>query len=159
MARACIKGVVIVIVLYIFLAAALAWKVPLASLAGTMRHRGMGQEAILAALGEENKRCQPPLPDDEVRQIAASVSRYAPTTAPVLELILTRREEPESSDDLLPPTDVGNAKRLVRRYGGGIRHCGPLGNWLVNDGKRWWVVSIFWTGERPDLKIPEKYLP
>jgi len=33
-ARACIKGVVIVIVLYIFLAAALAWKVPLASLAG-----------------------------------------------------------------------------------------------------------------------------
>jgi hypothetical protein len=30
---------------------------------------------------------------------------------------------------------------------------------LMNDGKRWWVVSIFWTGERPDLKIPEKYLP
>jgi hypothetical protein len=30
---------------------------------------------------------------------------------------------------------------------------------LMNDGKRWWVVSIYWTGERPDLKIPEKYLP
>ena len=34
-ARACIKGLVIVILLYIFLIAALAWKVPLASLAGT----------------------------------------------------------------------------------------------------------------------------
>ncbi len=34
-ARACIKGLVIVILLYIFLVAALAWKVPLASLAGT----------------------------------------------------------------------------------------------------------------------------
>ncbi len=34
-ARACIKGVVIVMVLYVFLAAALAWKVPLTSLAGS----------------------------------------------------------------------------------------------------------------------------
>jgi APA family basic amino acid/polyamine antiporter len=34
-ARACIKGTVIVILLYVFLVAALAWKVPLASLAGT----------------------------------------------------------------------------------------------------------------------------
>ena len=33
-ARACIKGVVIVILLYVFLAATLAWKVPLVSLAG-----------------------------------------------------------------------------------------------------------------------------
>ncbi len=33
-ARNCIKGLVIVILLYVFLAAALAWKVPLASLAG-----------------------------------------------------------------------------------------------------------------------------
>ena len=33
-ARACIKGVVVVIVLYVFLVAALAWKVPLTSLAG-----------------------------------------------------------------------------------------------------------------------------
>jgi len=33
-ARACIKGLVIVILLYLFLVAALAWKVPLASLAG-----------------------------------------------------------------------------------------------------------------------------
>jgi APA family basic amino acid/polyamine antiporter len=34
-ARACIKGVVIVIVLYVLLIAALAWKVPLSSLAGS----------------------------------------------------------------------------------------------------------------------------
>ncbi len=33
-ARACIKGTIIVILLYVFLVAALAWKVPLASLAG-----------------------------------------------------------------------------------------------------------------------------
>lgn len=29
---------------------------------------------------------------------------------------------------------------------------------LVNDGKRWWVVTIFWDSERPDQPIPERYL-
>jgi hypothetical protein len=29
---------------------------------------------------------------------------------------------------------------------------------LLNDGTRWWVVSIFWDGERPDNPIPAKYL-
>lgn len=29
---------------------------------------------------------------------------------------------------------------------------------LMNDGQRWWVVSILWEGERPDQPLPEKYL-
>lgn len=28
---------------------------------------------------------------------------------------------------------------------------------LLNDGTRWWVVSIFWDSERPDNAIPAKY--
>jgi hypothetical protein len=27
------------------------------------------------------------------------------------------------------------------------------------DGKRWWVVTIFWDAERPDNPIPTQYLP
>jgi hypothetical protein len=27
-----------------------------------------------------------------------------------------------------------------------------------NDGKRWWIVTIYWEGERPDNKIPARYL-
>lgn len=51
----------------------------LASLAGTMRRRGMSPAAIEAALIAENAaRCRPPLSDREVRGIAASVGRYAP---------------------------------------------------------------------------------
>lgn len=30
---------------------------------------------------------------------------------------------------------------------------------LMNDGSRWWIVSIFWLGEEPDHPIPAKYLP
>jgi len=51
----------------------------LASLAGTMRHPGMTQPAIEAALLAENAtRCQPPLSEDEVKAIAQSVARYSP---------------------------------------------------------------------------------
>jgi hypothetical protein len=30
---------------------------------------------------------------------------------------------------------------------------------LMNDGSRWWVVTIFWEAERPDNPIPARYLP
>jgi putative DNA primase/helicase len=51
----------------------------LTSLAGTMRRCGMGAEEIEAALlVTNNKRCDPPLAEDEVRKIASSVCRYKP---------------------------------------------------------------------------------
>lgn len=53
----------------------------LASLAGTMRHRGMTEAAILAALLAENQsRSNPPLDDEEVKAIAASISSYPAST-------------------------------------------------------------------------------
>jgi len=57
----------------------------LTSLAGTMRRRGMSEEAICASLLAENRRrCDPPLSDDEVRRIARSVARYEPAADPAL---------------------------------------------------------------------------
>jgi hypothetical protein len=51
----------------------------LTSLAGTMRRCGMEAEEIEAALlVMNNKRCDPPLAEDEVRKIASSVCRYKP---------------------------------------------------------------------------------
>jgi len=29
---------------------------------------------------------------------------------------------------------------------------------LLNDGKRWWVVTIYWQGETPETPIPKQYL-
>lgn len=29
---------------------------------------------------------------------------------------------------------------------------------LMNDGKRWWVVSVFWEGETEKTPLPDKYL-
>lgn len=53
----------------------------LASLAGTMRRRGMGEAEIFGALEVTNRlRCKPPLPVEEVRRISGSVARYEPAS-------------------------------------------------------------------------------
>jgi hypothetical protein len=30
---------------------------------------------------------------------------------------------------------------------------------LLNDGQRWWIVTVFWDSERANNPIPAKYLP
>jgi hypothetical protein len=30
---------------------------------------------------------------------------------------------------------------------------------LMNDGRRWWIVSLMWEGESPKLSLPAQYLP
>lgn len=78
----------------------------LASLAGSMRRRGMGEPAILAALLAENAtRCVPPLPESEVRRIAASIARYAPTS--VTPKAVAKAAEPPDDDG----TNGTNGKR------------------------------------------------
>jgi hypothetical protein len=54
------------------------------SLAGSMRKRGAGEEAILGALRPENRdKCKPPLSDDKLVKIARSVSTlYEADVAP-----------------------------------------------------------------------------
>jgi hypothetical protein len=63
----------------------------LASAAGSMRHRGMIEAEILAALTKMNERCEPPLDERDVERIARSVSQYQPTD-PILERL--RKDAP-----------------------------------------------------------------
>lgn len=97
----------------------------LASLAGTMRRRGLSEDAIYAALAAENKTsCKPPLADAQVRKIAGSVARYEPATT----------VSPAPMEDL---TDTGNANVFVRLMGDRVRHVAAWDAWLVFDGLRW----------------------
>lgn len=53
----------------------------MASIAGTMRRRGLCADSIYAAITIENRRrCDPPMDDREVRRIANSIERYPPET-------------------------------------------------------------------------------
>ena len=70
----------------------------LTSLGGSMRRPGMTQAAIEAALLEENRqRCEPPLPDEEVRRIAHSVTRYRPAASASVASVASSRLRWENS--------------------------------------------------------------
>src|SRR5215211_7069457 len=107
----------------------------LASLAGSMRRRGMGQGEILGALRVTNEqRCQPPLDDEEVEKIAASMARYEPAGDEAhLSLNGHGGARPPRGYNL---TDLGNAERFVAQHGKNVRYCYP------------WRKSLIWTGSR-----------
>jgi hypothetical protein len=68
----------------------------LASMAGSMRRRGLSATAIQAALAVENEaRCDPPLSGAEVATIATSVGRYEPAPERRMLRTLTVREMAE----------------------------------------------------------------
>jgi archaellum biogenesis ATPase FlaH len=72
----------------------------LASIAGAMRRRGKGQEAIEAALMAENRsKCEPPLPEEEVATIAQSICRYDPDESALPHFRIMSAEEVLSSSN------------------------------------------------------------
>ncbi|MDA2931165.1 DUF3987 domain-containing protein, partial [Acidobacteria bacterium AH-259-O06] len=77
----------------------------LASIAGSMRRPGLTQDEIDVALQAVNKnRCQPPLPESEVRKIAESMGRYAPADPPAEGTLVEAQEpEPKPLPQSLPP--------------------------------------------------------
>lgn len=89
------------------------------SLAGSLRARGLGEEALRAALLAENQvRCDPPLEPSEIERIARSVARYA-------------------AESHHPDTDVGNARRLVDALEGKARFDHASRTWFTFDGRCW----------------------
>jgi len=92
----------------------------LTSLAGTMRRRGASDETIIAALTAENKKCDPPLSDDDIHRIARSVSRYAPD--PLADF---------------RDTDTWAAERFADWAKDRAKYCHDLSEWRCWDGRRW----------------------
>ncbi len=101
----------------------------LASLAGTMRRRDAGEEAVRQALLATNVEYTEPLPEAEVESIVSSAMRnFAPAEV----------------DDLDARwTDKANAERLARSAGDRIRYCDDRNRWFYFDGVRWVPTSRF----------------
>lgn len=91
----------------------------LMSIAGSMRQRGLGRNEILPALEATNRlRCESPLNSREVRALAESAASYAVTPEAVRRVVERKG------------TDLGNAERLVERFGDQLRYTPSIG-WLV----------------------------
>lgn len=117
----------------------------LMSLAGTMRRRGMDAEEIAVALLAINqRRCVPPLEEQEVRSIATSAARYAPqpALAELRERYLTVPSTHPTEDIIrlcaqLQLTDMGNAQRLCAYHRKDLHYCDELGGWMTWTGTHW----------------------
>jgi phage/plasmid-associated DNA primase len=96
----------------------------LTDLAVELRRQGWPDFPIADALLDVNaKQCNPPFRDHDVYNIAYSVSRYGPGKQFAL-------------------TDMGNAERLVARYGHNLHFCVDTGEWLYFDRTHWAVNRI-----------------
>ncbi|BFG72107.1 hypothetical protein PTKU46_01400 [Paraburkholderia terrae] len=81
----------------------------LASLAGTLHHRGVSAEVLSAALHAENRtRCVPPLPDSEIEAIVRSVSKYPLGRAPAASppIIWSTPLDLPTGMPVVPPLDT-----------------------------------------------------
>lgn len=93
----------------------------LTSLAGTMRRRGMGFDAILAALEVVNiEQVSPPLQDHEVAHIAESICRYAPQQAEVASDFLDHEDFNLMQWNAIDPNSIPARNWIMHhRYMGG----------------------------------------
>jgi putative DNA primase/helicase len=110
----------------------------LASLAGTLRKRGCSKSEILAALQETNRvRCVSPLPEAEIEAIATSISRYEPGNGAPDDHGFGINGSLRTATEDVHETDLGNAERLVDRFGSSIRYCAVWRQFLIWDERRW----------------------
>ena len=98
----------------------------LAALAGAMRHHGMGQAEILAALSVANElRCNPPLPSSELSQIVDSICRYQPDQDTALDAA-TGDAAAEALSIKPPPSDY---------------HLEQASGWLSQPALPSWIIK------------------
>jgi AAA domain/Bifunctional DNA primase/polymerase, N-terminal/Primase C terminal 1 (PriCT-1) len=120
----------------------------LLSLAGSMRHRGMtGDEIALALLGVNAQRGDPPLPDEEVIELARDIARRYEPAPPDVEQERIEREAAR----LLSGGAAKEPSVSSRR--------GPLGwDWLTAFATKRvvWLDRPFWQAAAFHLKVGRK---
>ncbi len=130
--------------------------------AGRYRRAGDTPQAIFEKIKMDyTNRCshEPPMDDDELRTIANSVGRYAPTAEPEAEsqgppkakvppgsfLMNGSATEPQEAKRIpgrLPITEVSNAERLAARFTEEIRYASDRRTWCVWKGTHWAVNDV-----------------
>ena len=101
----------------------------LASIAGSLRKRGVAQNAIEAALiGVNLAQCSPPLGECEVIEIARSIARYSdgakPGEQPLSQVVATGRHMRDvTSEALAKLYERNEPARIFRRSDGLTRIC------------------------------------
>lgn len=99
-----------------------------------------------------------PRPDSSIGMRILSVNDYIAVSGPQLERVGFREREIARRVE-----QFGHIAHVWSTYEGrtetdstAIRGINSIQ--LMHDGARWWVVSVFWEAERPNLPLPPQYL-
>jgi hypothetical protein len=98
-------------------------------------------------------------PGGEAVMRLGQVNDYIASSGPLL------REKGFHERELARRTEqFGNIAHVFSTYEGTIEgEAHPMRGinslQLMHDGKRWWIVSLMWEAENPQLSLPAKYLP
>jgi hypothetical protein len=99
-------------------------------------------------------------PTGEITRRVMSVEDYISTSGPYLEKDGFFEKEigstKEQFGNIVHIFSTYETKRTGTDEKPFMRGINSIQLW--NDGKRWWVVTIFWQSENADTPIPEKYI-
>ncbi len=94
------------------------------------------------------------------RATVMSPDDYAGVAAPVLERGVFEREVARSVEKFGSIAHVFSTYECRRTSGDAKPYQRGINSiQLLNDGTRWWIVSVSWDAERADNPIPARYLP
>ena len=97
-------------------------------------------------------------PDGNFQYRHLSPEDYITNSGPwLVENGFIEKEIHRVTDKFDPIAHVFSTYTSRNTEGGEIIDRGINSIQLFNDGNRWWVISIYWTGEREGNPIPEKY--
>ncbi|MEX1185657.1 MAG: hypothetical protein WEA80_03625 [Gemmatimonadaceae bacterium] len=99
-----------------------------------------------------------PRPDSTIGMRILGVNDYIAVSGPQLERVGFREREIARRVE-----QFGHIAHVWSTYEGRIETDSTMirginSIQLMNDGTRWWVVSVFWEAERPNLPLPPQYL-
>ncbi len=97
-------------------------------------------------------------PEGDLRYRHMSPEDYISNSGPwLVENGFIEAEIHRETDRFDPIAHVFSTYISRNTAGGEIIDRGINSIQLFNDGKRWWVMSIYWAGEREDNPIPKQY--
>jgi len=99
-------------------------------------------------------------PTGESTRRVLTVEEYITNSGPYLEkdgfFETEIGKKPEQFGNIVHVFSTYESKRTVKDKKPFMRGINSFQLWF--DGKRWWVITIFWQSESPDTPIPEKYI-
>jgi hypothetical protein len=109
-------------------------------------------EAKLVATGKR--------PDGMMGKRVMSLEDYIKLSGPMLEKDGFFEKEISRKTDqygsVVQIFSTYESRRTIKDEKPFMRGINSIQLWF--DGKRWWILTIFWQGETPDNPIPDKYL-